>query len=280
MIDKSIFKEKKISPAIFRVVIGVFLLIDVVSYFFYGEEIYNAKGFSYVSDSSIPIIGLIREYISVFFALYALSLVAWILGLGRKFMSALVFLFFLLEYFLIQPYAVWGDEILRVSLFYFIFIDSFYVFSVKRYGEQTFILSKWAIYAIMLHLCYIYISNAYFKIQNIEWQSGYAIAYFFKSAEGLDVFSIKDIFMKSSLLIRVSTWLILTYQIIFPFLIWFKKIRIPLLIFGIITHFFMGFVLQAYKFEMIVMLHFAFFITDEEWNYMLKKMKIPTFAIK
>lgn len=279
MIDKGIFKEKKISPAIFRVVIGVFLLIDVVSYFLYGEEIYNAKGFSYVSDSSIPIIGLIREYISVFFALYALSLVVWILGIGRNFISALVFLFFLLEYFLIQPYAVWGDEILRVSLFYFIFINSFFVLGINRHKGETSIISKWAVYAIMAHLCYIYVSNAYFKIQNIEWQSGYAIAYFLKSAEGLDVFGINEIFMKSSLFIKISTWLILIFQIIFPFLVWFKKIRIPLLIFGIITHFFMGFVLQAYKFEMIVMLHFAFFITDEEWNYMFKKMKLPTFAI-
>lgn len=280
MIDKSIFKEKKISLAIFRVIIGCVILVDIISITAYNSDIYNAKDFIYPSDNGLAIIEFLRKHIQYFLVAYIFVLASWIIGIGKNITSLLVYICVVLEFFLIQPYALWGDDILRATLLFFIFVDSFYYLSIKPIKSKSTIFSRWAVYAIMVHLCYIYVSNAYFKIQNDEWQSGFAVAYFLESAAEVDLFNIKELFINSSFLIKTSTWLVLIFQIIFPFLVWFKRIRIPLLIFGIITHFFMGFVLQAYKFEMIVMLHFAFFISDEEWSYMFKKLKIPIFVAK
>ena len=73
-------------------------------------------------------------------------------------------------------------------------------------------------------------------------------------------------FAQNGYFVTLSTYGVLLFDICFPFLIWRKPFRFPLILFGIIMH--IGFMvfMMLYDFELIFILIYGFFLTHDDWN--------------
>lgn len=86
----------------------------------------------------------------------------------------------------------------------------------------------------------VYAFAGMYKLFGADWVSGDAIYYILN----VDAFSmpwLKALAEESGLLLKLITWGVMGYQLAFPVLIWFKKLRWPVLIAGTCMHLFIAF---------------------------------------
>ena len=261
-------------PALFRVLISLLIIYDIGSNLFFARDVYVIKNLSHHIDEIWSVAVFFRKHIYIFLLLYLIVLGLFLRGIGIYFTAALVFLFTYLDHMLIHPAIFWGDHILRITLIYFIFTDAYRYFAKYSDKDQPGLLHALSLLSIKFNFCLIYFSNAWYKWWSDDWTSGYALGYFFNSAEVMDIFGIGEFLMQFPDLIRYLTWFVLFFQTTFPVFIWFRKLKWFWIFTGIIMHVIMAITLQLYKFELIMILLYGFFITDREWQFILGKFKV------
>ena len=273
--ENNFFSDRVFYPSLFRVLLGLLLLVDLILLLPYVDEIYRIDNYRYSLDSYFGLLVIVREYISYFYVVFISVLLLFILGIGKQITSLLVFLLFFIKFLLLAPNISYGSYILRLSLLFFVFVNSYQYFSLQK---STFndLLSKLATLSIMLHICYIYLSNAILKILNPLWLKGDALGYFFINSKTMDIWEIGSYLLQYPYLLSLLSYISLAFQLLFPFLIWFKKTKYAFIVLGIVIHVSMAFILQLYFFEIVVILHYGFFIKDEEWQKLLPFIKIKT----
>ena len=250
------------------------LLYDVSTNLLFARDIYAINNLTYFIDNKWPIANILREHIGIFLMLYIAILLLFIRGVGMHLTAFVVFLFTFLDNILIHPAIFWGDYILRFTLLYFIFTDSYRFFVYKPSFGKPGLLHFLSIWSLKIHVVLIYMTNAWYKWWSDDWISGYAIGYFFNSAQVNDIFNIGGFVMQFPEFIRISTWFVLFFQTTFPIFIWFIKIKWFWIFVGILMHAIMAVTLQLYKFELIMVLLYGFFISDREWQYLLSKFNV------
>lgn len=265
--------NRTIYPSIFRVILALILLFDLISMFPFLNEIFAIENYVYSIDRHFPFLEGIRQNIQIYFGLFILTTSLFLLGIGKNITSFLVFLFFLLKFLLLTPNMTYGIYILRISLLFFIFVNSFQYLSLQK-SKQNSLLSRLATLSIMLHLCLIYISNATFKLLDFSWQKGDALGYFFLGSQTTDIFEIGNFMMNYPYVLTFMGYSVVIFQLLFPILIWFQKTKWFFIITGILMHLGMALVLQLYFFQIVVILHYGFFIKDEEWRKLFALLKI------
>lgn len=255
--------------SVFRVLIGLVLLIDLLLIVFNKHD--DEFGVIYLTHNSEALLRFLSNNLQLFQLIYAGIIILFILGIGKRIISFLLLVFYILHFSLLGL-NFFGDIILFYTLMYFAFINSFNYLSLYKSTKFGFI-SKVGVLFIQIHVCYLYVINIINKFSHIEWIKGEAIYNFFKFESSVDIFSIGQFIIDNNLakILTIST---LIYQFTFPLLIWFKKTKYFMIFIGIIIHSIMAFVLQVYKFEIIVILHYGFFISNKEWNRLIPWMNI------
>lgn len=262
--------QRTIYPSIFRVLIGVLLLIDLVTTYPAVNLLFSHEFNTFLPYGS-DFVSFVVEHYTVFCVFYGLGLILFILGIGKNISSLCVFIFNLTFLFFTHPILTWGDIILKYTLFYFIFVDSFRYFSFSKPRGQVRFLSTLAIWSIILHIFLIYLNNAFFKSIDRDWQNGYAVFYSFSQYSNFKS-SIFYPILSNGTLSKWVGYLIILQQLIFvPFVIW-KKTRIFIITISSIIHIIMMIQFGLWKFEIIILLHYGFLLTDEEWKKLLPKM--------
>src|SRR5690606_30739679 len=148
---------RTIYPSIFRVMIGFVLLLDLISTYMSGKILFNP-----VFNGFLPEVGItsfLAEHYQMFSLAYGIVLVAFILGIGKNLTSFLLFCFHLIVMELTFPLMTWGDIILKFSLLYFVFVDSFKYLSLRKSNKDFSFLSQLVIWSVILHLFLIYLNN-------------------------------------------------------------------------------------------------------------------------
>lgn len=267
-------RSDHIYAALFRVAISLLLFADIISSLSVASEIYNIPGNTYFIDGVFGFIAELRRHIYWFLGIYLVVLVLFLFGIGKNLTAAVVFLLTFLDHIMLHPAVYWGDSVLRFSLLYFIFADSFRYFALQRTKGQTGIIHQIALMSVMVHLCLMYASNAWYKWWSEDWVTGWATGYFFQSTKTNDLLGIGSFILDYPSLIQLSTWSILLYQTTFPIFIWFKRLKWIWIISGILIHLIMAVTLQLYKFELIIILLYGFFITDKEWQHLISRIPL------
>lgn len=255
--------ERNLYAPFFRVAIGILLLLDLISTLPAIDFLFQPE-----LNAFLPIkgkMGWVAQHPYLFFAGYAVSLLLFIFGIGRNFATFLVFMFHLILIQLSLPLVTWGDKILKFTLLYFIFVNSFYYWSLNSNKKSTGIISKLAVLSIILHLFMIYLNNSFYKLMDIDWQQGFAVFYSFAQysnfKESLFYPLISHGFFSKSL----SYFTILLQISFVPLAIW-RKTRYYILIISALVHVVMIVQFGLWKFELIVLLHYGFVLTDQDWK--------------
>lgn len=254
--------DRTIYPSVFRILIGLVLLVDLISTVPSAGILFNSGLNSLLSESGL--IKFLAANSSVFFSVYGLILIAFILGFGRNFTAFLVFCFHFFMMELTQPLLTWGDIILKFSLLYFAFADSFRYLSLQKTKGKYHYVSKLAVCSILLHIFLVYLNNAYFKMTDKDWQQGIAVFFSFSQYPSFES-SIWYPLISNEYLSKSINYFIILQQLSFvPFVIW-KKTRYFAILLSLIIHFTMMYEFGLWKFEIIVMLHYGFLLNDKEW---------------
>ena len=153
----------------------------------------------------------------------------------------------------VYPTLTAGDYLLNQFLFFNCFITFF-----QSESPLKKVLHNIGSIAIIIQLCLVYFLSAVAKLNNHEWLNGSAIATILQ----VHHYSI-DFFYntKQNSLSTIITYSVLFYQLFFPLLIWFKKIKIPLLFIGVLMHLFIAFVMGLTSFGFIMILGYVYFFS-------------------
>jgi hypothetical protein len=160
-----------------------------------------------------------------------------------------------------------GDFLLNQFLFFNCLLK---VKEGKRQGWKkdlfTF-LHNLAVVAIMLQVCLLYLLSGYAKLCDDDWMDGEAI----RIVSGVSHFSLfSDAESEwSPGASAVLSYVVIFYQLLFPLLVWVKRIKLPYLAAGILMHVYIALVMGLVNFGVIMIIAYIYF-----WPVKGKEQKI------
>jgi hypothetical protein len=257
--------------SVMRVLLGVFLLKEIALKIPYTNWLYsNTSIFQFNNHSSFIVLGIdvtvLKQYYQFIIAVYISAIIFFIFGIGKRYTAFAIFMLILVLQKINNSTVNGGDKMARLLLFYFVFANSFDYCCYKIKSNTSTInnvVSNLAAYSMMLQLCLAYFVAFINKINNPYWFNGSAIYYVFQT-QAYQGTSINSSLAKSHLFVYVSTYFTLLFEGGFPFLIWFKKLRLPLVIAGLILHFGIYFFMMIYNLQIIFLLPYCLFFTNDE----------------
>jgi uncharacterized membrane protein (DUF485 family) len=77
---------------------------------------------------------------------------------------------------------------------------------------------------------------------------------------------MKWLFAENRTLAIIATYITLFYQGAFPILVWFKKVKLPLLLLGVLIHLSISFLMGIFAFGIIMSLSYILFLDERHIN--------------
>jgi hypothetical protein len=158
----------------------------------------------------------------------------------------------------IYPTLTGGDFLLHQLLFFNIFISNNFSVKNKIRGEIKTLLHNLGVISVIIQVCIVYFFAAFAKLEDSQWLNGTALEVISK----VEHFSLPFIVNESSNftgILKLLNYIVLFYQLLFPILVWFKKIKIPFLIIGVLMHLYIAFVMGLMSFGVIMIISYIYF---------------------
>ncbi|MGE6959554.1 hypothetical protein ACQKIW_06020 [Bacillus thuringiensis] len=146
-------------------------------------------------------------------------------------------------------------------------------FSVKskynkiRKNKYFNILHNFAIYACIAQLCILYFFSGFFKAQGHMWTNGTAL-YYILQVEEYTLPNLAHFIYNNPYLIVLGAYSAIISQIAFPFLIWNKYLKWPLLVGSIGFHISIALVMGLVQFGIAMISLDLLLIKDKEYTKM------------
>lgn len=201
---------------------------------------------------------------------YIVAIVLNIMGIGRWFTALLVFAMLVVLQKMNLSFFNGGDMMARLILFYLIFANSYEYFVLVKQApveneKRKFqnLLSNLAAFSIMLQLCLAYFASGIAKLNDPLWWNGEA-TYYALSMERFIGTPVNKYIVQHRWIDLATNYITLLFELLFPVLIWIKKIRKPLLVTGFLFHLCMYIFLMIYGFQIVFLLIYGLFIPNKK----------------
>lgn len=187
-----------------------------------------------------------------------------ILGLLRKFprLSAVMVFFFTINLNHKGYLAFTGGEVLvHYMLFYLMFIHQ-PKDKEGGFGIMQNVLNNTFYWILLGQVCVLYLMSGMYKLFDEHWVAGEAMMYVSR-IETFESFMTQP-FQNSPFLSAIATYSALVYQLLFSVLVWFRRIKIPFLLFGVLFHLVIAFGMGLFTFGMIMILSYFLFLDEDQ----------------
>jgi hypothetical protein len=159
-----------------------------------------------------------------------------------------------------------GDTFLRVAGFFLMFAPAGAAFSLDRLvriraGKDDSALqlrSPWAQRMIQFELALLYFTSFWWKSMGTPWVNGTAL-YYVSQLDELRRFPLPA-WMQLPMVLKLATWFTLGLEFSLGVLIWFKELRYPLLLLGLLFHLCLEYRLNVPMFEWDVLTAYVLFV--------------------
>ncbi|MBD3637106.1 MAG: HTTM domain-containing protein [Crocinitomicaceae bacterium] len=196
-------------------------------------------------------------------------LITGLLNIWPRLSGVMVF-FFTINLVLKGYIAMTGGEMLSCFLlFYLMFIHK--PKSQGFFGELQNILNNAFYWILLIQVCILYFYSGFYKLYDEHWLDGHAIQYVVMIDEYGSWLTIP--FERSYILSAIATYLTLAYQLLFPVLVWVKKVKVPYLIFGTLFHLLIAFGMGIFTFGIIMIICYLLFLDMEQINAIKAKLR-------
>ncbi len=150
-----------------------------------------------------------------------------------------------------------GHHLLNMLLFFNVFLSE-----SKQHKNKLFnMLSNISVYACQIQIALMYFFSAWYKLQGTEWIQGNAL-YLLAKTEGYSTPFFSYIF-KIQWIAVIANYFALGYQAVFPFLVWFKKVKKGLLVLGIVFHVFILWMAGVADFAIFCIASYTIFLNQD-----------------
>lgn len=169
-----------------------------------------------------------------------------------------------------------GDDLMRINALILMFSHAGRAFSVDRWirrkrgleGPALPRLSPWAQRLLQIQVAYLYADTFILKLPGEGWQNGTALYYALNYLE-LRRFDFKYLFYYLWQ-IKLATWSVMAGEFALAFLIWFKKLRYPILLIGVLLHLGINLTMQFPIFQYVMIVSLINFIYPEDIERLFK----------
>lgn len=198
--------------------------------------------------------------------------------------SSVMIYFFTTNLFLKGYLMFTGAEVLAsILLFYLMFIQRKETkphfkpqWKIEQTAQTEFsflqtIFNNTFFIILLIQICIVYFFSTFYKLLDENWTSGGAVMYIAR-IDGYSSGMMKFIFADNAIISAVATYLILTYQGLFSLLVWFKKIKLPFLLFGVFFHLSIAFGMGIFTFGIFMCIVYLPFLDDQQLTWLQRKI--------
>lgn len=253
-------QENKKHIAIFCKLLYLFLLFKIFSLWPSLDDVLVYRPFAYNSFISfclfapLAIININPEWFLIGFCLLlVLSIVAPL----NYFSTFLVFWFSISLSRLFLPVINGSDLVLNLFLLIAIVFPAYPQLKSKIGVDLQNALAGIALFVGQVQLSLIYLLSGYDKLLSPAWRSGASM----DSISNLIFFHNPSIITNlNPIICFILSWLVIVFEISFGFLIWIKRIRVVVLIIGVVFHFVIAIVLGLIDFALVMIICYGVFL--------------------
>lgn len=166
-----------------------------------------------------------------------------------------------------------GDRLFMIVAFLSAFMPLARRFSVDawlraRKGVPPPEANVWGQRLVAIQIAYVYLNSVTAKLGNAVWYKGIAL----REVLASPVFAEWPTYLPVGPLVWFLTYSTLLFELSFPLLVWFKRLRPLLLIGGIVFHLSIDIVMVIPIFSYIMIVTYPAFLTDGEATWLLEKI--------
>ncbi len=275
--------HKSFYLAFLRVALSLWLLKEICINWNSFDVLYSPSTFVVLKNNLINRLpgglAFVRGHYRWIIAFYIFIIFLNIFGIGRWFTGLLLFLVVDFLQKMNMSFVNGGDYMAKLILLYLIFADSYKYFVLTKQrnvgsDERKFtnLLSNLAAVSIMLQLCVAYFSSGIAKISEPLWQNGEA-TYYALSMERFMGTAFNKYIAQYKWVDYFTNFSTICFELLFPFLIWVKNWRKPLLIAGVLFHLCIYIFLMIYGFQIVFVLIYGMFLPNEKLLYFSRECK-------
>jgi hypothetical protein len=278
------FLFRPISPlpiAVYRVAFGtlvilnlLFLLPDVNSFFGERGVLPLADSLKYLHNWHLNVLQWLPNtpfWLYAFFTVALAATVCLTAGFFTRVSAAVVWLCLVSLHHRNPIVRNAGDDFLRLAAFYLIFSAAGRAFSVDHWlrvrrgleppGEPA-PAAPWAQRLIQIQLAVAYVATVYWKLQGKTWIDGTAVYYVTRVRE-FDRFPVPYLFDHLWTL-KLMTWGTLAVELALGTLVWFRDLRYPVLLAGLLLHLGLEYSMNIQLFQWITLSAYILFIDPRD----------------
>jgi hypothetical protein len=280
--------NRTIGLTIARVLISIILIKDFLLYLMYAPELLGKNGIVPLLTYAQILDGLGLEYLfvnftnpTVMYLFLGIGLLAscfFLVGYRVK-LSGLVIFFCLITIKLRAVFIQDGaDNIVGTMVPFLLLASTYNLWNGKlnnNFKKERFkIIPVLAAFGVLFEFCLVYFVAGLSKAMYPVWQSGEAMYYILR-IEDFRASYLNIWLTKSAFFIKFTTWFTLFWELTFPFVIWFKKLRNVYLLAGVALHMGIWMLMRIDNFSFVMLSIYPVFFFDYEYQklyrYFVKK---------
>jgi hypothetical protein len=278
-------ERRLIAVALIRIGFGALLCVYYTVHAFQREFVWGPRGVL-----STPMIDAVVK-LDHAYTLYALSdselvfnllyacgfliSVAFLLGWKSRVTSVLFFIFtwslYQRNYFAIDG----GDNVIFLISFFLMFADVGRRFSLDARAEARAgcpvaipwwraMLHNYAVLACLVQICILYLFSGLWKANSHMWLNGTAIYYILRVNE-FQLPGISPLIYRSAALGVLSCYATIIFEMLLPFDVWKRSMRIWMLLGAIVLHLSIGIVMGLMYFSLAIIVADLIFLADDQY---------------
>ncbi len=218
----------------------------------------SLNGFTLTTLVNLLSIDAIKNYYMLFFVVQLFFAFIGLFGFYPRISAFVVFFTTINLQNRIYSTISGGDILLCLMLFYLSFISNGKKLKSENLNQIQNACDRIFICLCKMQLLIVYSVSAIYKLQSPQWLDGSALQHILL----IDEYSfptLQHLVCNMPLVFKLLTWLTLLYQIVFPFLIFVKRVKNYLLLSGILFHLFIAFAMGLFNFSMVMICCYAVF---------------------
>lgn len=201
------------------------------------------------------------------FGVFFLQVLCLLVGFLSRFQAACVFLW-LVSFQHRNAIILDGeDTVFRLICFLLIFmpaggylsLDSCWRARRGRVQENTE-RPVWPLRLLQIEMSLIYLSTALEKLDGKEWINGTALYYVSRLDDLFGRFWVPSVLFDSMPILIIMTWLVLAFELLVPFALWFEETRRVALVVAFTFHLAVDYTMNLFLFQWIMMVGLLSFV--------------------
>lgn len=222
----------------------------------------TSTGFSFSKLMFLPVF---HSFVQLWWALACLLVAIAIVFSAKRWLSILVFIISLNYLSLFYLATNSGDKLLNFFVFSLIFVNEN---AVKQ--QVSLLLNNATTLLLKINICAVYFLNGYGKILKSSWWDGSFMQQVWQLEYYTNLHLVPQWFSNPTVCL-ITSWLVILFELGFPFLIWFSTFRKWLVPIGLIFHIFIAAFLSLPDFGLTMVAAYLLFVDKIGKVWSLKK---------